>query len=165
MKRTSAFPVGVILAFCTLVAFAGASSAFAEATFIGFGNLPDGLFASTPHAASADRPVVAGYSRFDSGFPCRHQTFSCEEALTCLLGALSSYADSTEDGRRIKRSSSRQNTGTLACDNARKSALNRAKLDCRTSGGLIDSPEFSKCECNPMGGKALCSVTVTYACN
>ncbi len=165
MKRTSAFPVGVILAFCTLVAFAGASSAFAEATFIGFGNLPDGLFASTPHAASADGSVVVGHSRSDSGFPCRHQTFSCEETLTCLLGALSSYADSTEKEQRTKQGSSRQNTGALACDKARKSAVKRAKLDCLTSGGVIDSPEFSGCKCNPMGAKALCSVTVTYECS
>jgi hypothetical protein len=165
VKRTSALAMGVILAFCALVAFAGASSAFPEATFIGFGDLPGSLFASTSHAVSADGPVVVGHSRSDSGFPCRHQTFSCEETLTCLLGALSSYADSAEEEKRTKRSSSRQNTGTLACDKARKSAVNRAKLDCLTSGGVIDSPKFSGCKCNPMGAKALCSVTVTYECS
>jgi len=84
--------------------------------------------------------------------------------LALPLGALSSYADSADDGKRTKRVSSRQNTSTLACDTARKSAMSRAKLDCLTSGGLIESPEFSKCACNPMGAKALCSVTITYEC-
>ena len=84
--------------------------------------------------------------------------------LVLPLGALSSHADSADDGKRTKRVSSRQNTSTLACDKARKSATNRATLDCRTSGGLIESPEFSKCTCNPMGAKALCSVTITYEC-
>jgi hypothetical protein len=85
--------------------------------------------------------------------------------LLVLLGALSSYADSTEEEKRTKRGSSRQNTEALACDNARNSAMNRAKLDCLASGGLIGSPEFSNCKCNRMGGKPLCAVNVTYECN
>ncbi len=85
--------------------------------------------------------------------------------LVVLLGALSSFADSAEEEKRTKRGSSRQNTETLACDKARNSAMNRAKLDCLTSGGLIDSPEFSNCKCNRMGGKPLCSVNLTYECN
>ncbi len=85
--------------------------------------------------------------------------------LVVLLGALSSYADSVEEEKRTKQSSSRQNTRTLSCDKAHNSAMKLAKLDCLTSGGLIDSPEFSDCKCNPMGGKPLCSVTVTYECN
>ena len=107
MKRTSPFSTGVILAFCSLVAFAG---------------------------------------------------------VTGLLQTPSAHADSIEEEKRTKSSSSRQNTSTLACDNARTSAMKRAKLDCLTSGGLIASPEFSGCECNLMAGKALCSVTVTYEC-
>jgi hypothetical protein len=82
-----------------------------------------------------------------------------------LLGTLSSYADSAEEEKRTKQGSSRKNTEALACDNARKSAMNRAKLDCLTSGGIIGSAEFSGCKCNRMGGKPLCSVTVTYECN
>ncbi len=85
--------------------------------------------------------------------------------LVVLLGALSSYADSAEEEKRTKRGSSRQNTETLACDNARNSAMTRAKLDCLTTGGVIGSPEFSNCKCNRMGGKPLCSVNVTYECN
>ena len=85
--------------------------------------------------------------------------------LVVLLGVVSSYADSAEEEKRTKQGSSRQNTEALACDNARNSAMNRAKLDCRASGGLIDSPEFSNCKCNRKGGKPLCSVTVTYECN
>ncbi len=107
MKRTSVFPMGAILALCTLVAFAG---------------------------------------------------------VTCLLGTPSSHADSVEEEKRTKCGSSRQNTSSLACEKARVSALNRAKLDCLTSGGVIGATELSGCECNPMGGKALCSVTVTYEC-
>ncbi len=79
--------------------------------------------------------------------------------LMVLLGALSSYADSAEEEKRTKQGSSRKNTETLACDNARKSAMNRAKLDCSTSGGVIGSAEFSGCKCNRMGGKPLWSVT------
>ena len=94
-----------------------------------------------------------------------HLLSSAIVTLVVLLGALSSYADSAEEEKRTKRGSSRQNTEALACDNARNSAMNRAKLDCLTSGGLIDSPEFSNCKCNRMGGKPLCSVTVTYECN
>ena len=94
-----------------------------------------------------------------------HLLSSAIVALVVLLGALSSYADSAEEEKRTKQSTSRQNTRTLACDNARNSAMKRAELDCLTSGGQIDSPEFSSCECNPMGGKPLCSVTVTYECN
>jgi hypothetical protein len=82
-----------------------------------------------------------------------------------LLGTLSSYADSAEEEKRTKQGSSRQNTEALACDKARNSAMNRAKLDCLTSGGLLNSPEFSGCKCNRMGGKPLCSVTLTYECN
>ena len=85
--------------------------------------------------------------------------------LVVLLVALSSYADSAGEDKRTKSGSSRQNTEALACDNARKSAMNRAKLDCSTSGGVISSAEFSGCKCNRMGGKPLCSVTVTYECN
>ena len=94
-----------------------------------------------------------------------HLLSSAIVALVVLLGAPSSYADFAEEGKRTKQSTSRQNTRTLACDNAHNSARKRAKLDCLTSGGLIDSPEFSSCECNPMGEKSLCSVTVTYECN
>ena len=85
--------------------------------------------------------------------------------LMVLLGTLSSYADSAEEEKRTKQGSSRQNTSTLACDKARNSAMNRAKLDCSTSGGILNSPEFSGCKCNRMGGKPLCSVTLTYECN
>ena len=94
-----------------------------------------------------------------------HLLSSAIVTLVVLLGALSSYADSAEEEKRTKQSSSRQNTETLACDNARNSAMKRAKLDCLTGGGLIHSPEFSNCICNPMSGKPLCSVTVTYECN
>ena len=84
--------------------------------------------------------------------------------LVVLLGAPSAYADSVEEEMRTKQGSSRQNTEALACDKARNSAMSRAKLDCRTSGGLINSPEFSGCKCNRMGGKPLCAVTITYDC-
>ena len=85
--------------------------------------------------------------------------------LALLPGALSSYADSPEEEKRTKQGSSRQSTDTLSCDKARISAMNRAKLDCLASGGVLDSPEFSDCKCNRMGGKPLCSVNVTYECN
>jgi hypothetical protein len=85
--------------------------------------------------------------------------------LVMLLGALSSYADSTEEEQRTKQGSSRKTTEALACNSARKSAMNRAKLDCGTSGGVLGSAEFSNCKCNRMGGKPLCSVDVTYGCN
>jgi hypothetical protein len=85
--------------------------------------------------------------------------------LVLLLGAPSSFADSVEEEKKIKKGSSRQNTEALACDKARQSATKRAKLDCRTNGGLIGSPEFSNCKCNRMGGKPLCSVSVSYQCD
>ena len=85
--------------------------------------------------------------------------------LVMLLGALSSYADSPENEQRTKQGSSRKSSEADACNSARKSAMNRAKLDCGTSGGVLGSAEFSKCKCNRMGGKPLCSVDVTYGCN
>jgi hypothetical protein len=84
--------------------------------------------------------------------------------LVVLLGALSFPADSAAEEKRTKRESSRQSTEKLACDTARDSAMRRAKLDCLASSGIIDATEFSACKCNRMGGKPLCSVTITYEC-
>ena len=85
--------------------------------------------------------------------------------LMLLLGPFPSYADSAEEEMRTKQGSSRKTTDALACDSARNSAMNRAKLDCGTSGGIMSSAKFAGCKCNRMGGKPLCSVTITYECN
>ena len=85
--------------------------------------------------------------------------------IAMLLGAPSSNADFPENEQRTKQGSSRKSSEADACNSARKSAMNRAKLDCGTSGGVLGSAEFSNCKCNRMGGKPLCSVDVTYGCN
>jgi hypothetical protein len=98
------------------------------------------------------------------GSKSSHLLSSAMVTLVMLLGALSFPADSAAEEKRTKRQSSRQNTEKLACDEARESAMNRAKLDCLAGGGIIDATEFSDCKCNRMGGKPLCSVTITYEC-
>ena len=84
--------------------------------------------------------------------------------LLVALGMVPSHVGSAEGETRTKHASNRNDSNALACAEARESALKLAKLDCMTSGGVFDKPEFSKCECNPMGGKPLCSVSVTYQC-
>ena len=85
--------------------------------------------------------------------------------LIAVLGIFSSYPGSAEGEMRSKQASSRKDNDKLACEDARESALKLAKLDCMTGAGVLDKAKFSKCECNPMGGKSLCAVTVTYKCD
>ena len=82
-----------------------------------------------------------------------------------MLGVFASHPGSAEGERRTKHSSSRKASQNVACDEARESASKLAELDCMTSGGVIFKPEVSKCDCQPMGGKWLCSVAVTYECD
>ena len=84
--------------------------------------------------------------------------------LIMLLGTFSSATVFAEETMRVKKASSMNRSADLACNKARKSAKNRAELDCVTSGGIIDSQKFFACKCNHMGEKSMCSVTVTYEC-
>lgn len=86
-------------------------------------------------------------------------------AALIVVGMLSSSAALAEGETKTKKSSSRQSTQKLACDRAQESALKLADLDCGTGGGIMTSPKMSDCNCEPMGGKWLCSVKVTYRCD
>jgi hypothetical protein len=164
MKRTCAISMGVILACFAALALPGAPPAAAEAAFIAAGDSSNGPLASAPHAVSVDGPAAVARRRFDSEAPFGPPRFSCAELSSCPPGVLPPRADSAAKERRTKKGSSRQSTSAIACDHARDSAMKLAKLDCSTSAGVIDSPEFSDCDCNPMGAKALCSVRITYEC-
>ncbi len=70
-----------VLAFSAFVAFGTTSPAFAEATFMGLGDLPGGEFFSQARAVSADGSVVVGVS--DSG---RGEAFRWESGVITGLG-------------------------------------------------------------------------------
>lgn len=101
-------------------------------------------------------------------FEKRHKIFhaiSSVSAALAVVGMLSSSPALAEGETKTKQGSSRQSTQKLACDRAQESALKLADLDCDTSGGIMTSPKISNCDCEPMGGKWLCSVKVTYLCD
>jgi len=90
---------------------------------------------------------------------------SIVSAALAVVGMLSSSSALAEGETKTKHGSSRQSTQKLACDHAHESALKLADLDCNTAGGILASPKISDCDCEPMGGKWLCSVKVTYRCD
>lgn len=97
-----------------------------------------------------------------------HRSFrvlSLLAATVLVVGVFSAPSRSAEGAKRTKHSSSRQTTQKAACEEARESALKLAELDCMTTAGVITKKEVSGCDCNPMGGKWLCSATVTYQCD
>lgn len=102
--------------------------------------------------------------RFEKGNKICHAISSVGAALA-VVGILFSSSALAEGTTRTKQGSSRQSTEKLACERAHESALKLADLDCNTSGGIMASPEISDCDCEPMGGKWLCSVKVTYRCD
>lgn len=102
--------------------------------------------------------------RFEKGNKiCR--AISSISAALAVVGILYSSSALAEGETKTKLGSSRQSTQKLACDRAQESALKLADLDCNTGGGIMTSPKVSNCDCEPMGGKWLCSVKVTYRCD
>jgi len=86
-------------------------------------------------------------------------------ATVLVLGVFSAPSRSAEAKMRTKHSSSRQASEKAACDEARESALKLAELDCMTTGGAITKKKVAQCHCDPMGGKWLCSSSVSYECD
>jgi hypothetical protein len=85
-------------------------------------------------------------------------------AALLLVGAFSAQPGSAAGEKRTKESSSRHTSEQVACNDARESAKKLAELDCMTGAGVLTKESIGNCNCQPMGGKWLCSASVTYEC-